>query len=58
MVIVVGGEEIPLSMVRLCGMEVPPNKLLNMNESLHLTIAYLLRGECEGLEVIVLWLVD
>ena len=31
-------------------MGVPPNKALNISESLHLTIDYLLKGEQEDLE--------
>ena len=40
-----GGEEITL----LSGMGVPPNEVLDTSESLHLTIGYLLRGECRDL---------
>ena len=40
-----GGGGTPLSAVRLCGMGVTSRKALNMYESLHLTIPYLLRGE-------------
>ena len=52
--IVGGGEEIPLSAVRPCGMKVPPNLALNMSESLYLIIGYLLRDEHRRLGVIVL----
>ena len=45
-----GGEEIPLSVIRLCGMGIPPSEALDMSESLHLTIGYLLRIGCEDLE--------
>ena len=45
-----GGGEIPLSAVRLCGMGVTTRKALDMYESLHLTIPYLLRGEQGDLE--------
>ena len=45
-----GGEEIPLSIVRPCGMEVPPSEALDMNGSLHLTVSYLLRIGCGDLE--------
>ena len=38
-----GGEEIPLNMVRPCSMEVPLSETLDMSESSHLTISYLLR---------------
>ena len=40
-----GSGGIPLSVVRLCGMDVIPRKALDMYGSLHLTIPYLLRGE-------------
>ena len=40
-----GGDETPLSAVRLCGMDVTPKKALDMYRSPHLTILYLLRGE-------------
>ena len=45
-----GGEEIPLNLVRPCGMEVPPNGALNMKESPPLIIGYLLSNEWEKLE--------
>ena len=45
-----GGSEIPLSMVRPCGMGVTPKKALDMYGSLHLTISYLLKGEQGDLE--------
>ena len=35
----------PLSMVRPCGMDITPNKALDMYGSPHLIIRYLLRGE-------------
>ena len=38
--VISGGEEIPLSAVRLYGMGVPPSKALDMSGSLHLTIGY------------------
>ena len=38
-----GGEETPLSAVRLCGMEVSSSEALYMSGSPHLTIGYLLR---------------
>ena len=40
-----GGGGTPLSAVRPCGMGVAPRKALDMYESPHLTIPYLLRGE-------------
>ena len=40
-----GGGGIPLSVVRLCGMDVTPRKALDMYGSPHLTIPYLLRGQ-------------
>ena len=40
-----GSGGIPLSAVRPCGMGVTPRKALDMYESLHLTISYLLRDE-------------
>ena len=46
-----GGEETPLSAVRLCRMGVLPNKVLDMSESLHLIIGYLLRNENGGFGV-------
>ena len=45
-----GGGETPLSAVRPCGMGVTPRKALDMYESPHLTILYLLRGEQGDLE--------
>ena len=48
-----GGEEIPLSAVWLCGMEIPSTGILDISRSLHLTIGYLLRIECGGVGVIV-----
>ena len=51
-----GGEEIPLSAIRLCGMRVPPNEALDMSGSLHLTIGYLLKIGCGDLESQVDWL--
>ena len=48
-----GGEEIPLSIIRLCGMRVPPSGALDMSGSPYLTIDYLLRDEREGLGVLV-----
>ena len=46
-----GGEETPLSAVRPCGMGVLPSGALDMSESPHLTIGYLLRIGCGGLRV-------
>ena len=40
-------------MVRLCEMGVPPSEALDMIESPHLTIGYLLRDKYGGLGVIV-----
>ena len=40
-----GGGETSLCAVRPCGMGVIPRKALDMYESPHLTIPYLLRGE-------------
>ena len=51
-----GGEETPLSAIRLCGMGVPPSEVLDMNGSLHLTIGYLLRIGYGDLESQVDWL--
>ena len=63
-----GGEETPLSAVRLCGMEisasavrpcgmgVPPSEALDMSGSPYLTIGYLLRIGCGDLESQVDWL--
>ena len=44
------GEETPLSAVRLCWMEVPPNDTLDMNGSLQLTIATYKGVNMENLE--------
>ena len=49
MEVIGGGEEIPLSAVRLCRMKVSPNACLDMSGSLHLTIGYLLKNEYRGL---------
>ena len=51
-----GSKETPLSAVRPCGMEVPPSEALDMSESPHLTIGYLLRIGCEDLESQMGWL--
>ena len=51
-----GGEETPLSAVRLCGMGIPPSEALDMSGSLHLTIGYLLRIGYGDLESQVGWL--
>ena len=48
-----GGEETPLSAVRLYGMRVPPSEAIDISRSPHLIIAYLLRGECGGFGVII-----
>ena len=45
-----GGDETPLSTVRLCGMGVIPRKALDMYGNLHLTTPFLLRGEQGDLE--------
>ena len=45
-----GGEKILQSIVKPCGMGVLLIATLNMSESLHLAISYLLRSEHEGLE--------
>ena len=45
-----GSEEIPLSAVRPCRLGVPPSGVLNMSESLHLTIGYLLKNKRKDLE--------
>ena len=49
MEVISSGDEIPLSTVRLGGMEIPLSEALNMNGSLHLTIGYLLKDEREKL---------
>ena len=50
-------EETPLSAVRPCGMGVLPSEALNMSESPHLIIGYLvLRIGCKDLESQVGWL--
>ena len=51
-----GGEETPLSVVRPCGMGVPPSEALGMSGSPHLTIYYLLRIGCGDLESQVGWI--
>ena len=38
-----GDEETLFSMIRVCGMGVPPTRALNMSERPHLTIDYLLQ---------------
>ena len=45
-----GDEETPLSVVRPCGMEVPPSEALDISGSPHLTIGYLLKIGCRDLE--------
>ena len=45
-----GGGRVLLSVVRPCGMDVTPRKVLDMYGSPHLTISYLLRGEQGDLE--------
>ena len=45
-----GGNGIPLSAVRPCGMGIIPRKALDIYGSPHLTILYLLRGEQGDLE--------
>ena len=45
-----GGSGTPLSAVRPCGMDIIPKKALDMYESPHLTIPYLLRDEQRDLE--------
>ena len=45
MEVIHGGNGTPLSVVRPCGMDVTPKKALDMYESPHLTIPYLLRDE-------------
>ena len=52
-----GGEDTLLYAVRLCRMEIPPSEALDMSESVHLIISYLLRDKHGGLGLIVLWLV-
>ena len=44
-------KETPLSAVRMYEMEILPSKALDMNESVHLTIDYVLRGECREFRV-------
>ena len=51
-----GGEKIPLSFISPCGMGVSPSEALDMTESPHLSIGYLLRIECGNLEFQVDWL--
>ena len=45
-----GGEKIPLSVVRPCGMGAP-SVAFDMSGSLHLIIGSLLNGECKGLKL-------
>ena len=40
-----GGEETPLSVIRLCGMEIPPSRALDMSGSPYLIIGYLQRDK-------------
>ena len=51
-----GSEETLLSAIRPCGMGVPLSKALDMSESPHITIGYLLRIEYGDLESQVGWL--
>ena len=51
-----GGVETPLSAVRLCGMGVLPSEILDMSESLYLTIGYVLKIGCGDLESQIGWL--
>ena len=51
-----GGEETPLSLVRPCGMGVPPSEALDMSGSPYLTIGYPLRIGCGDLESQAGWL--
>ena len=46
-----GGEKTSLIVVRLCGMDVPPEVALDMSGSLHLTNDYLLSGGQEDLKI-------
>ena len=48
--ILCGSEEMPLNAIRLCGMGVVPSRILNMSESLYITINYSLRDKYEDLE--------
>ena len=45
MEVIYGGSGTPLSVIRLYRMDVTPKKALDMHESLHLIIPYLLRNE-------------
>ena len=45
-----GGDETPVSTIRLCGMSVTSCMTLDMYGSPHLTISYLLRNEQEDIE--------
>ena len=48
--VIYGGDGIPLSAIRPCGMDVTPRKAFDMYGSPHLTIPYLLRDEQGDLE--------
>ena len=50
MEVMYGGGGTPLSVVRPCGMNVIPKKVLDMYGSPHLIITYPLRGEQGNLE--------
>ena len=45
MKVIGGGKKTRLNKVRLCKMDVSPNEALDMSESPHLIIGYLLKGE-------------
>ena len=49
--IIGGGEETPLNVIRPCRMKVPPNQVLDMNGSLYLIVAYLIKDEYEELGI-------
>ena len=51
-----GIEETPISVVRPCGMGVPPSEALHMSGSPHPTISYLLRIGCRDFEFQIGWL--
>ena len=50
MKVIDGGVETTLSAIKLHEMDVLPSGALGINESLHLIIGYLLRGEQEDLD--------
>ena len=51
MEVIDSGEKTPLSVIRPCAMGVPSSGALNMSESSHLIIGYLLKDEYKALGI-------